>query len=304
MISIVIPVYNEIEVLPDLEKSLCSIMDKIDDKVEVILVDDGSSDGSDKYIHNLSKRDDRFKYIIFSRNFGQQMALTAGMDYASGDAVIFMDADLQDPPEIIIDLIKRWREGNEVAYAVRRERQGESFFKKMTARIFYRIMGLLSKDTIPLDTGEFRLIDRKIVDILKKMPERHRLLRGLVPWIGFRQVPVYYHREPRAKGKSKFSIPKMLQLALDGITAFSILPLRIPLYIGIFLIAFSFLLFILSLFGLSWLYLWLSLGFGFLFLFLGIIGEYVGRILEEEKGRPLYIVDKIGGFHMEKTENA
>jgi dolichol-phosphate mannosyltransferase len=299
-VSIVAPIYNEAENIPELYRRVCEVIEPNVDSWEFLLVDDGSTDGSTELIRKLADRDGRLRPIIFARNFGHQLALTAGLDYSRGDAVVIIDADLQDPPEVILDLIAKWREGYEVVYAVRAEREGESWFKKATASLFYRLINAITKVDIPLDTGDFRLLDRQVVDVLKGMRERHRFPRGMSAWVGFRQIGVEYHRKARYAGETKYPFRKMFRLALDAITGFSYFPLQLATYVGFFAAGMSILaipvVIILRLAGshaffgqASTLIAVLFLG-GVQLISLGILGEYVGRLYDEAKGRPLYIV--------------
>jgi glycosyltransferase involved in cell wall biosynthesis len=298
--SIIAPIFNEIESLSELYRRVSETMDRTLEPWELIFVDDGCTDGSTEKILLLAKEDKRVRPIIFARNFGHQIAVTAGWDYARGDAVIIIDADLQDPPEVIPDLIAKWKEGFEVVFAVRSEREGESFFKKITAAMFYRIIYRITDVKIPLDTGDFRLLDRKVVDVLKTMRERHRFPRGMAAWVGFKQVGVNYKRAVRFAGETKYPLKKMIKLALNAITGFSYFPLQIASYFGfisagISIIAIPLVIF-LRLTGsqafagqASTLIAVLFLG-GVQLISLGILGEYIGRLYDEAKGRPLYIV--------------
>jgi len=312
MISIVVPVYNEEEVLPELYRRVSQVMDETGETWELILVDDGSLDRSAEVIQNLNQIDGRVKGISFSRNFGFQEAVTAGLKHATGDAVVLSDADLQDPPETIPEMIAKWREGNDVVYGIRAQRAGETWFKKITAMVFYRTIHRITSVDIPLDTGDFRLMDRRVVDSILRMPERNRFLRGMVPWVGYKQSGVVYERQARYAGESKFkSVRQMLPFALDAITSFSYFPLQMATYLGFFIAAISLLailiVVILRLFGqtqpltgqATTLVAVLFLG-GVQLISLGIIGEYLGRIYDEVKGRPLYLVDKKWGFDQEK----
>jgi dolichol-phosphate mannosyltransferase len=276
---------------------------------ELIFVNDGSVDNSPGLLKKLAAEDPNVKVVNLSRNFGHQTAITCGLHYSRGDAVVVMDADLQDPPELIPELIKKWREGYDVVYAVREQRQGDSLFKRATAALFYRLIRKLSRLEIPADTGDFRLLSRRAVEALQSTKERNRFVRGLVSWIGYRQTGVRFVREERAAGKTKYPFRKMLKFAIDGITAFSFLPLQLATYFG-FLIS-----------GLSFLYIvyavlqklltdrpvigWTSVITAILFIggvqliMLGVIGEYIGRIYEEVKQRPLYLVDQTFGFESE-----
>lgn len=298
--SIIAPIFNELENLPELYRRVCQVMDATGEPWELILVDDGSSDGSTEAIRQLAQSDPRVRPIIFARNFGHQIAITAGWDYARGDAVVIIDADLQDPPELIPELAKKWKEGYEVVYAVRAEREGETWFKKFTAALFYRLIRWITDVDIPLDTGDFRLMDRKVVNVLKQMRERHRFPRGMSAWVGFRQVGVTYKRAPRFAGETKYPFRKMLKLALNAITGFSYFPLQVATYFGFVSAALAILAIPVviylrmtgsqAFFGqATTLIAVLFLG-GVQLISLGILGEYVGRIYDEAKGRPLYIV--------------
>ena len=298
--SIIAPIYNEIESLEHLHKRLSEVMDSTGASWELLLVDDGSTDGSTARILELSRLDPRVRPVIFARNFGHQIAITAGWDYARGRAVIIIDADLQDPPEVIPDLIRKWKEGFEVVYAVRSGRHGESWFKKFTASVFYRVISRITDVKIPLDTGDFRLMDRQVVEVLKKMPERHRFPRGMSAWVGFRQVGVHYDRAARQAGVTKYPFRKMLRLALNAITGFSYFPLQVATYIG-FVSAGIAIVGIPVVIALrvsgspqfigqaTTLIAVLFLG-GVQLISLGILGEYIGRLYDEAKGRPLYVV--------------
>jgi len=264
------------------------------------MVDDGSVDGSSDLICNLAEQDDRVRKLIFARNFGHQLAVTAGLDYSRGQAVIIIDSDLQDPPEVILDMIAKWKEGYEVVYAVRSEREGESWFKLATASLFYRIIYRITDVDIPLDTGDFRLLDKKVVDVMKQMRERHRFLRGMSVWVGFRQTGVEYKRAARFAGETKYPLRKMLKFASDAITGYSYFPLQMATYLGFICAGLSILaipIVIISrlagsqaFFGqATTLIAVLFLG-GVQLISLGVLGEYIGRIYDESKGRPLYIV--------------
>jgi dolichol-phosphate mannosyltransferase len=298
--SIVAPVYNELDNLAELVRRVGEVMSTLRETWELVLVDDGSTDGSTDRILELAKQDKHIRAVIFARNFGHQVAITAGWDYARGDAVIILDADLQDPPEIIPDLIAKWREGYEVVYAVRTEREGEGWFKRTTAALFYRVIYRITDVKIPVDTGDFRLMDRKVVDVLKTMRERHRFPRGMSSWVGFRQVGIPYKRAARHAGVTKYPFSKMLKLALNAITGFSYFPLQLATYFGfgsagLAIIAIPVVI-ILRLAGngaflgqATTLLAVLFLG-GVQLIFLGVLGEYLGRIYDEVKGRPLYIL--------------
>ncbi|MCJ7696392.1 MAG: glycosyltransferase family 2 protein, partial [Anaerolineaceae bacterium] len=231
-ISIISPIFNELENIPELYSRISEVMNTSGESWELILVDDGSSDGSTEVILKLGKSDPHIRPVIFSRNFGHQIAVTAGLDYSRGDAVVIIDADLQDPPEVILELIDKWREGYEVVYAVRSEREGESWFKKLTASLFYRFIYKITEVKIPLDTGDFRLLDRKVVNAMCKMRERHRFLRGMASWAGFKQIGISYKRAARFSGVTKYPFKKMLKLASNAITSFSYVPLQMAMVMG------------------------------------------------------------------------
>ncbi|AFM41772.1 glycosyl transferase [Desulfosporosinus acidiphilus SJ4] len=298
--SVVIPVYNEEAVLEQTYRRLKQVMTSTDGPYELIFVNDGSSDRSADLIKKFCDGDRSVKLISFSRNFGHQVAITAGMDYANGSAVVVIDADLQDPPELILDMISKWQEGYEVVYAKRRQRRGETFFKKQTAHLFYRLLRASTDIDIPIDTGDFRLIDRKVCDVLKQCPEKNRYVRGLVSWVGFKQTAVEYDRDPRLAGESKYPLKKMIKLCLDGLTSFSFKPIKLASYAGAVLIALGFVYSIfLALFNVlgsavldGWTIL-LAVELiltGVMLIMMGIMGEYMGRIYDETRNRPLYIV--------------
>jgi dolichol-phosphate mannosyltransferase len=300
MYSIVAPIYNEKENLPELYRRLKEVMDSTGETWELILVDDGSTDGSTDMIRDLAKKDRGVRPIIFARNFGHQIAITAGWDYARGDAVVVIDADLQDPPELILEMAKKWKEGYEVVFAVRAEREGESLFKLWTASLFYRIIYRITDVKIPLDTGDFRLMDRKVVDVLKQMRERHRFPRGMSAWVGFKQIGVEYKRAARVAGETKYPFRKMLRLALNAITGFSYFPLQVATFFGfvsagLAIIAIPVVIYMRAsgsqaFFGqATTLIAVLFLG-GVQLICVGILGEYIGRLYDEAKGRPLYVV--------------
>ncbi|MCC7117520.1 MAG: glycosyltransferase family 2 protein [Anaerolineales bacterium] len=298
--SIIAPIYNEIDNLPELHRRVKGVMDSSGEPWELILVDDGSTDGSTEKIRELAAADSTIRPVIFARNFGHQVAITAGWDYARGAAMVIIDADLQDPPEVILELAKKWKEGYEVVYAVRSEREGETWFKKFTAAMFYRLIYSITDVKIPVDTGDFRLMDRKVVNVLKQMKERHRFPRGMSAWVGFKQIGVPYKRAARVAGVTKYPFSKMLRLALNAITGFSYFPLQVATYFGFTLAGLSILaipvIAILRLAGshsfegqTTTLISVLFLG-GVQLISLGILGEYIGRLYDEAKGRPLYIV--------------
>ena len=298
--SIIAPIYNEIENLPLLYRRVTDVMESTGQPWELILVDDGSTDGSTDKIRELAAADKHIRPVIFARNFGHQIAITAGWDYARGDAVVIIDADLQDPPEVILDLAKKWQEGYEVVYAVRAEREGETWFKTFTASMFYRLIYRITDVKIPVDTGDFRLMDRKVVEVLKQMKERHRFPRGMSAWVGFKQIGVEYKRAARHAGVTKYPFKKMLRLALNAITSFSYFPLQVATFFGFLSAGVSILAIpvvaVMRLIGSHFfegqattLISVLFLG-GVQLISLGILGEYIGRLYDEAKGRPLYIV--------------
>ncbi len=309
--SIVVPVYNEAAVLPELHRRVSAVMDATGEPWELVLVNDGSRDESPQGIAALCAADSRVRGISLSRNFGFQIAVTAGLDVVRGRAVILMDADLQDPPEVIPEMIKKWREGYTVVYGVRSEREGETWFKRATASGFYRLIRRITRVDSPADTGDFRLMDRRAVDAIRQMPEQNRFLRGMVSWVGFKQTGVLYKRQPRLAGQSKFTVTKMLHFALDAITSFSYVPLQLATYLGLIVAALSaiaiVIVIILRLFDVdqpllgqaTTLVAVLFLG-GVQLICLGIIGEYLGRIYDEVKRRPLYLVAERWGFDKDK----
>lgn len=336
LISIVVPCFNEEEVLPETIERLFLVTDKIKSNIlgvvknsslnevdsessranlgsksqevsfELIFVNDGSKDKTFKILQDYTKKDSRIKVINFSRNFGHQIAVTAGMDAANGDATVLIDADLQDPPELIEEMIKLWLTGYDVVYATRTKRLGESYFKLFTAKSFYRVLNFFSDIPIPLDTGDFRLMDKSVVEVLCRMPEHDRFIRGMVSWVGLRQVSIPYKRDERHAGQSKYPLKKMLAFALSGILSFSIKPLRLASWLGFgcSFVAFFLCLYalILKLFTNQTIEGWTSIVLAILFiggvqlLCLGILGEYVGRIYSHAKNRPLYIVDGYYGY--------
>jgi dolichol-phosphate mannosyltransferase len=297
--SIIAPIYNEICCLDALYERVTEVMNKMGEEWEFILVDDGSTDGSTDRIRELAKQDKRIRPVIFARNFGHQIAVTAGLDFSRGDAVVIIDADLQDPPEVIPELVQKWREGYEVVYAQRTEREGETWFKRTTASIFYRTIYRITDVKIPLDAGDFRLLDRKVVNVMNSMRERHRFLRGMSAWVGFKSIGVPYRRAARYAGKTKYPFKKMLKLAFTAVTSFSYVPLQLAMWVGfasagISIIAIPVVI-ILRLVGSQFFYGQATTLIAVLFLggvqliCMGILGEYVGRIYDEVKGRPLYI---------------
>ncbi len=307
-LSIVAPVFNEEEGLPELYRRLVAIMEEQGDSWELILINDGSIDNSAQTIGALHEKDKRVRGISFSRNFGFQIAVTAGIEHALGDAVILTDADLQDPPEVIPKMVAEWRKGHDVVYGIRSSREGETWFKLFTAKAFYRIIDRITGIDIPRDTGDFRLMDRRVVEAIKRMPERHRFLRGMVPWVGYKQIGVTYDRHARHAGATHHSsLRKMIPFALNAITGFSYFPLQLATYFGFIIAGIS----AVAIFAVLFLRLFVAntqltgqattlvavlfLG-GVQLISLGIIGEYLGRIYDEVKGRPLYLIDQSWGI--------
>jgi glycosyltransferase involved in cell wall biosynthesis len=306
VLSIVIPIYNEEPNIPALLDRLSRCLKDLGLTYEIICVNDGSRDASLVRLTDYRQSDPRLKIIDFSRNFGKEIALTAGLDYAQGRAVIFLDADLQDPPELIGDLVSKWREGFEVVYGTRRSRRGDSFLKRLTAHLFYRTLGKMSPLPIPANTGDFRLLDRRAADALKRLPERTRFMKGLFAWVGYRQTAVYFDREPRFQGQTKWNYWKLWNFALDGIISFSLVPLKIWSYLGLIislisLVYASFLVLRTLILGIdvpgyaSLMVAILFLG-GIQLISLGVLGEYLGRVYEEVKARPLYLAREVQGF--------
>jgi polyisoprenyl-phosphate glycosyltransferase len=304
--SIVLPVYDEEESLPELYERLKWLLERLDGDAEVILVDDGSRDDSFALMLDMNRRDPRFKLLQLSRNFGHQVAITAGLDFAAGRAVIVMDADLQDPPEAVLAMAERWREGFDVVYGVRRERHGETRFKRTTASVFYRLLQRLADVEIPPDAGDFRLLDRKALDAYLAMREHDRYVRGMVSWVGFNQIGVGYNRDERRAGKTKYPLRKMMKFAADGIVSFSNAPLRLALALG-FIVSVSsfiygFVAILLKVTGAFTVPGWTSIIFvtsflgGVQLIVLGVVGEYVGRTYLESKRRPLYVVNRSAGL--------
>ncbi len=305
-ISIIVPCFNEETVLPETARRLRAVCEQSARSFEIVYVDDGSRDNTPGILADLQASDPHVRMIRLARNFGHQIAITAGLEHARGNAVVLIDADLQDPPEVILEMIDRWSEGYDVAYGTRRNREGETAFKLNTAKLFYRLINRLADIPIPLDTGDFRLMDRKVVDALLSMPERDRFLRGMVSWVGFKQIPVSYCRAPRFAGETKYPLFRMIRFAVDGILSFSIVPLRLATLIGF---GASSLALVGCLWALGvrlltnrWFPGWTSVMLAVLFmggvqlLCLGILGEYLGRIYGETKRRPLYIVREMKGF--------
>ena len=304
-ISLVIPMYYEEEVANECYEKVSSVLKKLEDKYdyEIIFVNDGSKDKTLEILEEIAKKDEKAKIISFSRNFGHQAAVTAGLKEVTGDAIVIIDADLQDPPELIPEMLELWEQGNEVIYGKRKTRKGESAFKLLTAKMFYKTLNALSDVEIPKDTGDFRLVDRKVVDVINSLPEHNKFLRGLFSWVGFKQKPYEYERQERFAGKTKYPLKKMLKLASDGIISFSNKPIKLVGALGMFSIVISILLlvyaiisYIFKLNNLSagWTSIIVAITFfaGVQLLSLWVISEYIGRIYDEAKGRPQYIIDK------------
>lgn len=308
--SIIAPVFNEEGNLHELYRQVRETMDSTGEPWELILINDGSADRSAEIMRELNTQDGRVKTVEFARNFGHQLAVTAGLDFASGQAIIVIDADLQDPPSVILQMISKWKEGYEIIYAVRTERKGETWFKEFTAKFFYRLIYRITDINIPLDTGDFRLIDAKVAATLNTMRERHRFIRGMTSWIGFKQTGVEYVREERFAGSTHYPFRKMFKFALDAITGFSYFPLQMATYAGFAIAGLSALGALLVIYArlflasqafygqATTLVVVLFLG-GIQLITLGIIGEYLGRIYDEVKGRPLYVVRQARGFKKE-----
>jgi dolichol-phosphate mannosyltransferase len=305
-LSVVVPCYNEEEVIELTHERLTKVISGYLDSFEIIYVDDGSRDRTREILTRLSVSDKHVRMISFSRNFGHQIAVSAGVEQASGQAVVIIDADLQDPPEVIGEMLSKWADGADVVYAVRAHREGEGMFKQATAFAFYRILSRLSDVKIPLDTGDFRLMDRRVVDTLNSMPERDRFVRGMVSWVGFRQEPVHYRREPRAAGATKYPLSKMIRFAVTGVLSFSTSPLRLATWIGFSAAAVALAGVLYGLYsklilqnavpGWAATFTALMLMSGVQLITLGIIGEYLSRVFVQTKGRPLYVTQERLGF--------
>ena len=299
-LSLVLPIYNEEEVIPELHTKLQEFLVELGLDCEIVFVNDGSKDRSMDMLRKIATKDARYRVISLARNFGHQVAITAGVDYARGRAVVVMDADLQDPPSVVVEMVAKWREGFDVVYGKRRKREGETFFKLVTAKLFYRLFARMIPIAVPLDTGDFRLMSRRVVVSLRALRETHRFVRGMVAWLGFRQTAVLYDRPGRFAGETKYPLRKMLRFALDGITSFSILPLRFATYLGMFIslcsvgVAVWALVarFVLKTTVAGWTaeVVLVSLLAAVQLLMIGILGEYVGRIYEQVKARPIYVV--------------
>ncbi len=307
--SLIIPIYNEEETIPELYRRVSDVMDSLDDSVELILINDGSRDQSLNLMRELQERDARVCYISFARNFGHQAAVTAGLNFARGQVIVVLDADLQDPPELIPKMIESWQAGYHVVYAQRTKRKKESWFKRLTAYVFYRLLRQLADVDIPADTGDFCLMDRQVVDVLNSMPERNRYIRGLRAWIGFRQTAVKFERDPRFAGEVKYTFKKSLALAINSLVSFSKIPLRISTYLGLFSALIALFMALLVFYwrlqqpdspvtGLATILIAVFFLGSVQLISIGILGEYIGRIYEEVKGRPAYTIAEIAGLEI------
>lgn len=298
--SLVLPVFNEEETIPELHQRLAAFLSRFEESWEVVFVDDGSTDRSLPLLRELAAQNPHYKILSFGRNFGHQIAITAGLDVADGDAVVVMDADLQDPPEVVADMVQKFREGFDVVYGVRTQRHGESLFKRATAAIFYRLLRSMLGFEVPVDTGDFRLMSRQVVLTLRSLRERHRFVRGMVAWVGFRQTRVQYERPARFAGETKYPLSKMVRFAIDGITSFSIIPVRVATFLGVLTgllaVGIGFWALYQKLIGgtvvLGWttIMMLVALCSSAQLLMTGVLGEYIGRVYEEVKRRPLYTV--------------
>ncbi|MEO8892303.1 MAG: glycosyltransferase family 2 protein [Coleofasciculaceae cyanobacterium] len=305
--SLIIPVYNEQDTLPEMYHRVSAVMDQMEGGVELILVNDGSRDRTLAILRDLHEKDPRICYLSLARNFGHQIAVTAGLNYVRGEAIIILDADLQDPPELIPQLVEKWQQGYQVVYAQRTQRRKEGWFKRLPAYLFYRLMQRLADVEIPIDTGDFCLMDRRVVDVLNSMPERNRYIRGLRSWVGLPQTFIHFERDPRFAGEVKYTFRKSLSLAATGLVTFSRIPLRLSTYVGLLAAAIAVLMAILVLYWRIFVPHSPLTGFATIMIVvfflgavqlvsIGILGEYVGRIYEEVKGRPLYVLSEVAGF--------
>jgi glycosyltransferase involved in cell wall biosynthesis len=305
--SFIVPIYNEEDTLFEMYRRVRAVMDQMDGSVELVLVNDGSRDRSLSLMRELHEKDPQVCYLSLARNFGHQVAVTAGLNFVRGQAIVILDADLQDPPELIPALVEKWQQGYQVVYAQRTKRRRESWFKRLPAYVFYRLMRRLADVDIPVDTGDFCLMDRQVVDVLNTMPERNRYIRGLRSWVGLQQTSVYFEREPRFAGEVKYTFRKSLSLAVNSLVSFSKLPLRLSTYVGLLAAGAAVLMAVLVLYWrivapASPLTGFASIMIAIFFLgavqlvSIGILGEYVGRIYEEVKGRPLYVLSEVAGF--------
>jgi polyisoprenyl-phosphate glycosyltransferase len=305
--SLIIPIYNEQETISEMYRRVSAVMDRLDGETELVLINDGSRDKSLSMLRELHQRDKRVCYLSFARNFGHQIAVTAGLNFVRGQVIIILDADLQDPPELIPDMLEKWRQGYQVVYAQRTKRRKESWFKRFMAFSFYRLLKSLADVDIPTDTGDFCLMDRSVVDLLNQMPERNRYIRGLRSWVGFQQTAIQFERDPRFAGEVKYTFRKSLSLAINSLVSFSRVPLRIASYMGLISAAFSILMACLVLYwrlvepdspvtGFATIAIAVFFIGSVQLICIGILGEYIGRIYEEVKGRPLYTLAEVGGF--------
>ncbi|MBD2539418.1 glycosyltransferase family 2 protein [Coleofasciculus sp. FACHB-SPT36] len=305
--SFIIPIYNEEKSIPELYRRMSAVMERLDAPTELILVNDGSRDRSLQMLRELHEKDPRVCYLSLARNFGHQIAVTAGLNFVRGEAIIILDADLQDPPELIPDMVEKWQQGYQVVYAQRIKRHKEGWFKRFTAYVFYRLLKRLANVDIPTDTGDFCLMDRQVADILNSMPERNRYIRGLRSWVGFPQTAVYFERHPRFAGEVQYTFSKSLSLAVNGLVSFSKVPLRLSTYVGLFAAAIALVMAILVLYwrifvpnspltGFTLILVAIFFLGAVQLVSIGILGEYIGRIYEEVKGRPLYTLAEVAGF--------
>ena len=313
--SLIVPVYNEEKTLPELYRRIKGVIEQLDGQTELILVNDGSRDRSLQIIRELHQNDARVSYLSLARNFGHQIAVTAGLNFARGQVIVIMDADLQDPPELILEMIEKWRQGYQVVYAQRTQRRKEGWFKRFTAYLFYRLLKRLADVDIPTDTGDFCLMDRQVVNVLNSMPERNRYIRGLRSWVGFQQTSVLFERDPRFAGEVKYTFSKSFALAINGLVSFSKVPLRLSTYVGLLSAVVAILMAVLVLYWrlvvphsplTNFTIILMAIFFlgAIQLVSIGILGEYIGRIYEEVKGRPLYTLGEVGGFSIQanKTE--
>lgn len=306
--SVIVPCYNEEEVIQETHKRLTRVMKEMGEAYEILYVDDGSRDGTARLLREIASGDENVRVLLFARNAGHQSAVTAGLDYAAGDAIVIIDADLQDPPEIIPLMAEKWRAGAKVVFGQRKKREGETAFKKITASVYYRLLSWLTGGMVPRDTGDFRLVDRQAADVIRSMPEHNRFLRGMFAWAGFQQEAVLYDRDKRFAGKTEYTLKKMLKLAADGIFSFSMKPLQFIAYLGLGFLGVSGLMLLILLLalifgasgGLWWMAMLLLFCTGCVLTALGIVGEYIARIYDESRGRPLYIMAETLGFGEEQ----
>ena len=305
--SVIVPCYNEEEVIRETHKRLTRVMREMGEAYEILYVDDGSRDDTAKILREMASEDQNVRAILFARNAGHQSAVTAGLDYATGDAIVIIDADLQDPPEVIPLMAEKWRHGAQVVFGQRKKRDGETAFKKITASVYYKILSWMTGGMVPRDTGDFRLVDKKAADVIRGMPEHNRFLRGMFAWAGFKQEAVLYDRDKRFAGTTEYTLKKMLKLAADGIFSFSMKPLKFITLLGLGFLGISGLMFLILLIalifgggsGLWWIAMLMLLCTGCVLSALGIVGEYIARIYDESRGRPLYIVTEAIGFDQE-----